>query len=62
MNRKASKHKCVYIYNKDGKPYRWIVKTTIDRERKYLGCYKTETEAVRAYEKFIERLKQRTAQ
>lgn len=55
MNAKASKSKCVFVVKRNGKPYRYMVRTYINRERRYIGCFRTEEEATIAYNKFMQR-------
>jgi hypothetical protein len=55
MNRKKSKNKCVFLIKRNGKPYRYMVRTYINKERRYVGCFKTEDEAVNAYNNFLHR-------
>ena len=52
MPRKQIKRDCVYLMMKHGKPYRWIVKVTVNNERKYIGCFKTSEEARAAYKEW----------
>ena len=35
---------------RNGKIYRYVVKYTVDKCRVYVGCFKTEAEAVAAYQ------------
>lgn len=58
MNCKNNGKTCVFKINKNGKPYRYVARTTIKTKTHYLGCYKTEQEAVDAYNKFKESLQQ----
>jgi hypothetical protein len=58
MNSRKDSKTCVFKINKDGKPYRYVARTTIKTKTHYLGCYKTEQEAVNAYVKFKESLQQ----
>ncbi|NDC55519.1 MAG: hypothetical protein EBZ69_01665 [Alphaproteobacteria bacterium] len=53
MNRILAKPACVFLMKRNGLPYRWIVKTTVNRERVYLGCFKTKEEAVKAWKKHL---------
>lgn len=53
MNKKEVKSKCVFLMKRNGKPYRYMVRTYIDKERRYIGCFKTEQEAIIAYNKFM---------
>jgi hypothetical protein len=53
MNRVMAKPACVFLMKRKGVPYRWIVKTTVNRERVYLGCFKTKEEAVKAWNRFL---------
>ncbi|MFO0202231.1 MAG: hypothetical protein ACK528_03780 [Alphaproteobacteria bacterium] len=54
MNKKNNKPACVFPIKRDGKIYRYMVRTYINRERHYVGCYKTQEEAVKAYGRFLE--------
>lgn len=44
---------CVFMMKRNGQPYRWIVRVTVRKERRYVGCYKTRPEAVTALEAFM---------
>lgn len=55
MNTKTNKHKCVFLMKRNGKPYRYMVRTYINKERRYIGCFKTQEEAAIAYNKFMQR-------
>ncbi len=55
MNRNKTKPECVFLMKKDGKPYRYMVRTYINKERRYIGCFKTQDEAVKAYNAFMQR-------
>ena len=44
---------CVFMMKRNGQPYRWIVRVTVKKERRYVGCYKTRPEAVNALEAFM---------
>lgn len=58
MNRHTDKkYPCIFVMRKDGKPYRYVVKVTVNHERRYIGCYKTEKEAVNAYCEYVKRAK-----
>jgi hypothetical protein len=41
------------MMKRNGQPYRWIVRVTVKKERRYVGCYKTRPEAVTALEAFM---------
>jgi hypothetical protein len=56
MNRKKNKHQCVFVYKRNGKPYRYIVRFTVQKERKYIGCYKELHEAELAATEAAKRL------
>lgn len=55
MNRKTYKEACIFELYRKGKLYRYIVKTTLNKERRYIGCFKTREEAVEAYKQFKEK-------
>lgn len=44
---------CVFMMKRNGEPYRWIVRVTVQKERRYVGCYKTKPEAVSALQAFM---------
>ena len=44
---------CVFMMKRNGRPYRWIVRVTVQKERRYVGCYKTRPEAVNALRAFM---------
>jgi len=50
MNKKPKKNQCVFPMFRNGKVYRWIVKYTVNKCRVYVGCFKTEAEAIAAYQ------------
>lgn len=52
MNRKPEKIECIYTVKRFGKPYRWIARPTIEKEKKYLGCFDSHDKAVEALERF----------
>lgn len=54
MNKKTAKPTCVFPIKKDGKIYRYMVRTIINRESFYIGCFKTEQSATEAYQRFTE--------
>lgn len=54
MNRNTKKEKCVFVMKRNGKPYRYMTRVIIKGQRFYLGCYKTEVEASKAYKEFME--------
>ena len=56
MNRKPEKIECIYTVKRFGKPYRWIARPTIEKEKKYLGCFDSHEKAVQALELFYQRL------
>ena len=56
MNRKPKKIECIYTLKRFGKPYRWIARPTIEKEKKYLGCFDSHEKAVQALELFYQRL------
>lgn len=49
----AERQLCVFMMKRNGQPYRWIVRVTVRKERRYVGCYKTRPEAVTALEAFM---------
>ena len=46
----------IVVVKREGIVYRYITKALVDREDRYIGCFKTKEEAVDAYKKFKERL------
>ena len=54
MNIKKTKPRYVFVIKKDGKPYRYMARVNISFKRIYLGCFKTQTEAVAAVDKYFE--------
>lgn len=52
MRKKEGKQPGVFLLKKDGAPYRWIVKCTIQKARKYIGCFDSEEKAILAWENF----------
>lgn len=55
MNRKPYKEECIFEVYRKGQLYRYIVRTTLNKERRYIGCFKTKEEAVEAYQQFKEK-------
>ena len=51
-NTKDNKPKCVYLIKRDGKVYRYMTRVIVKGKTHYLGCYKTQKEATKAYEAF----------
>ena len=47
----------VFLLKRNGEPYRWIVRVTINKERKYVGCFETKQEAITALDAYIKRQK-----
>jgi hypothetical protein len=56
MKQMKSKAKCVFTIKRKGKPYRYMTRVIIRGQRFYLGCFKTEGEATRVYQDFMEYL------
>ena len=52
MNTKK-KAQYVFVVKRDGKPYRYMVRRIIDNTRHYIGCFKTEEEAVIAHDEYM---------
>lgn len=52
MNRVLAKPGCVFLMKRNGEAYRWVVKTTINRERVYVGCFETKEQAINAWNQF----------
>jgi hypothetical protein len=46
---KTSKYKGVYLTNEHNKPSRWRAVISVNKKRIYLGRFKTEEEAAKAY-------------
>lgn len=58
MNRLSDKkYPCVFVMQKDGKAYRYVVRVTVNHERRYVGCFKTEKEAINAYKQYVKTMK-----
>lgn len=53
MRRNLDKPQHVFVIRRDGKPYRYMARVTVKFEKKYLGCFKTEAEAVTAVKKYF---------
>lgn len=47
----------VFLMKRNGEPYRWVVKVTINKERKYVGCFETKQEAIKALDAYMEKQK-----
>jgi hypothetical protein len=56
VNRKPYKAACVFVIKRNGEVYRYMVRTTVNKERRYIGCFKTREEAEAAYLKFKEKI------
>jgi transposase len=54
MNKKTTKATCVFPVKRNGKPYRYMVRTIVNGTKFYVGCYKTQEQASKAYESFIQ--------
>lgn len=54
MNVNNKKPRYVFTIKKNGKPYRYMARINISFKRIYLGCFKTQSEAVEAVEKYFE--------
>lgn len=54
MNVNNRKPRYVFTIKKDGKPYRYMARVNVSFKRIYLGCFKTQGEAVAAVEKYFE--------
>ena len=53
--RKEGKRVGVFLVKRNGVPYRWIVKCTIQKVRTYVGCFDSEEKASEAWEKFAKK-------
>ena len=51
MNRSRRKPVCIFLIKRNGLPYRWVVKSTVNKERTYIGCFDSEAKAVDAWNK-----------
>jgi len=45
----------VSLLKRNGEPYRWVVKVTINKERKYVGCFETKQEAITALTSYMKK-------
>jgi hypothetical protein len=54
MNVNKRKPRYVFAIKRDGKVYRYMARINISFKRIYLGCFKTQGEAVAAVEKYFE--------
>jgi len=55
LNRNMRKPQWVFVIKRNGKPYRYMARVTARKyEKIYLGCFKTQTEAAIAVEKYFE--------
>lgn len=41
------------MMKRNGEPYRWVVKVTINKERIYVGCFQSKDEAVKAWANYM---------
>ena len=57
MNVKTGKPRYVFVLKRDGKPYRYMARVTVKFRKIYLGCYKTQEEAVSAVKKYFQNQK-----
>ena len=57
MNIKTGKPRYVFLLKRNGKPYRYMARVTIKFRKIYLGCYKTQEEAVSAVKKYFQNQK-----
>lgn len=53
MNINEEKPRYVFTLKRNGKPYRYMARVTVKFVKIYLGCFKTQREAVRAVEKYF---------
>lgn len=53
MNVNKRKPRHVFAVKKDGKVYRYMARVNISFKKIYLGCFKTQGEAVAAVEKYF---------
>lgn len=49
----TTKPMCVFMMKRNGEPYRWVVKVTINKERIYVGCFQSKDEAVKAWANYM---------
>ena len=54
MNLNRKKPTYVFAIKRDGKVYRYMARVTVQFNKIYLGCYKTQEEAVVAVKKYFE--------
>jgi len=58
---KDDKPRCVFAIKRNGEIYRYMARYTDNGFRVYLGCFKTEAEAVAAYQAKLEKEKAKGA-
>lgn len=54
MNINSKKPRYVFVIKRNGKPYRYMARVTFKFLKIYLGCYKTQDEAVAAVKKYLD--------
>lgn len=52
--RGTGNHSCVFPQKLNGKIYRYVVKVTVSGVREYIGCFKTEDDALTALNAHLE--------
>jgi hypothetical protein len=53
MNIKTGKPRYVFLIKRNGKPYRYMARITVKFAKHYLGCFKTEEEAIKAVKMYF---------
>lgn len=54
MNINSKKPRYVFVIKRDGKPYRYMARVIVKFLKIYLGCFKTQEEAVVAVKKYLD--------
>lgn len=49
----SNRYPCVFPVKRNGEIYRYVVKVTHNRERVYVGCYKSKEEAIHAHKLYM---------
>jgi len=52
MRRKLGKTPFVFLVKRNGLPYRWVVRCTVHKVKRYVGCFDSEEKATQALQRF----------
>ena len=55
ITEQTKKTRCVFPIFRKGELYRFVVRISMDGYRQYVGCFKTQEDAIRARDRAIEK-------